>query len=678
VPRQLPTAVRNFTGRAGELAALQLLLEQAGAGGYAMPIAAIGGTAGVGKTALAVHWAHKVAARFHDGQLYVDLHGHSPVGEPLAPTAALRSFLDALGIEPAHQPAGLEEQAALYRSILADRTMLVVLDNARDAEQVRLLLPGTPACLTVVTSRGEITALAARHGAALLTLDVLTTPEAVQLLAGRLGQDRVAAEPAAVVALTELCARLPLALGIAAARAAARSGMPLAMLTEELRDIPERLDGLDAGEEASDVRAVFSWSFRSLTAPAARLFCLLGVHPGPDISLGAAASLAGLAPRGTRTLIDELIRAGLLHEHVRHRYICHDLLRAYAMERARVAEHQPDAIDCRAAVQRALDFYLHTAHAAAALVDPAQHSRTLAAPKRGTAAQWCTDRAAALSWFDAERRVLLAATAQAAELGFDSHAWQLPCALASYLDLRAYWSDWAATQRIALAAAQRLGDEVGQAHANRSIGCAYSRLGSHEDALAHMREAANLFERLGDQVAVARCCLNIAHTFERQHRYLEALGYSEQTLDLARAAGAKMELAAALNAIGWCRIHIGDYEAAVPACQEALSICRTLGDLRREAAVLDSLGHAYQCLGQHAKAIACCVRSAGLSRRVGDRFLESEALAHLGDAQHAIGRVGLARDSWQHALSILDELHDGSASEVRSKLRQIGSDAKLG
>jgi len=679
VPRQLPAAVRHFTGRTRELATLDLLLAQTEAASHAMAIAAIGGTAGIGKTALAVHWAHQVAEHFPDGQLYADLHGYSPVGEPLAPAAALHGFLDALAVQPAHRPVGLAQQAALYRSILADRAMLVVLDNARDAEQVRLLLPGNPTCLTVVTSRSQLAGLVASHGAQLVTLDVLTEAEAVNLLVGRLGQVRVSAEPAATVRLTERCAGLPLALSVVAARAAARQDMSLATLAAELRDVRERLDALDAGDPASDVRAVFSWSYRSLSPPAARLFRLLAVHPGPDISFPAAASLAGLAPSGTRRLLDELIRAGLLREHAQHRYVNHDLLRAYAMDLAQAADDESSiddgTTDSAAAVHRALDYYLHAASDASVLVDPVRHSVNLSPPGRDTIRECFADRGEALAWFDAEHRVLLAVTAQAAELGFDSHAWQLPCMLANYLDMCGYWSDWEMTQRIGLAAAQRLRDQAGQAYVNRSLGCAYSRLGSSEEARVHLHQAAILFERLGDQAAKARCLLNVAHTFERQHRYLEALGYAEQVLDLERAAGDRLGLAAALNAIGWCRIQLGDYEAAVAPCQEALRISRMLGDLRREASTLDSLGHAYQRLGDHAKAITCCVRAADVSRRVGDRFAESEALTHLGDAQNAVGRPEHARDSWQQALVLLDELRDPAADEIRLKLSLIGTDA---
>jgi DNA-binding SARP family transcriptional activator len=360
VPAQLPSAVPAFVGRDAELAGLDALLRatvQATAAGTAtLVIAALSGTAGVGKTALAVHWAHRAAAQFPDGQLYVNLRGFDP-GGAVEPSEALRGFLDALGVPAARIPESLPAQAGLYRSLLAGKRVLVVLDNAKDAGQARPLLPGSPGCLAIVTSRNQLTGLVATDGAYALTLDLLDSADARRLLACRLGSRRVAREPDAVDEIIASCARLPLALTIAAARAAASPGFPLAVLATDLRKATGVLDPLDGGDPATDVRAVFSWSYDALTTDAARLFRLLGLHPGPDIALPAAASLAATPPERAHALLAELTRAHLLAEHAPGRYGFHDLLRAYATELARTHDSQNVL---SAAAHRVLDHYLHT------------------------------------------------------------------------------------------------------------------------------------------------------------------------------------------------------------------------------------------------------------------------------------------------------------------------------
>jgi DNA-binding SARP family transcriptional activator/DNA-binding XRE family transcriptional regulator len=332
VPRQLPGAPRCFTGRAGELAALSALAERDPKQASGVLIAALTGMAGAGKTALAVHWAHRVAGRFPDGQLFVNLRGSGPSGTPVTPADAVRGFLTALGLPPAQIPPDTDGQAALYRSLLADKRMLIVLDNAQDAEQVRPLLPGSPECLVLVTSRNRLTGLAAAECAHLMTLGVLTEAESHDLLALNLGTRRATAEPVAVSELIALCGRLPLALCNVAARAVTRPGLPLAALATEMRDAQRRLDVLETGESATSVRTVFSWSRAKLGNPASRMFRLLGTQPGPDITVAAAASLTGLSPGQAYLALAELCDEHLLTEHVPGRYTCHDLMRRYAAE----------------------------------------------------------------------------------------------------------------------------------------------------------------------------------------------------------------------------------------------------------------------------------------------------------------------------------------------------------
>ncbi|HEY1916509.1 MAG TPA: tetratricopeptide repeat protein [Streptosporangiaceae bacterium] len=670
-PSSLPAVARHFAGRQAELAALDEMLDQVGEGQDAATTTTIHGTAGVGKTTLAVYWANRVAARFPDGQLYIDLQGFSPADAPVRPADALRGFLDALMVPAQARPDRVEDQAALYRSLLAERSMLVVLDNASHTDQVRPLLPGSPSCVTIVTCRRELAGLAVTHGARQLSLDVLSVHDASELLSRRLGPDRLTAEPAAARDLIDLCARLPLALSIAAARVAARPGTRLAAVAAELRGGPQRLDALWAGDAASDMRAVLSWSYQSLDQQTARMLRVLVVHPGPDVSAAALASMAAVPPRQARALAEELVRAGLLREDTPGRYALHDLLRAYATEQLRAAEGSGEAAGYLAICHRMLDHYLHTAYAAAALLEPAALRFRLAEPQPGVIPEPAADPDQALAWLAAEHRVLLALAALSAEQGFDTHAWQLPCVAAGFLGLRGHWAQWAATSRTALAAAQRLGDLAGQAHASRSAGCACLHLGEYDEASRHLRQAIELFGRLGDKGAVSRSLLNLAHTFEKQGQYREASRDADQALELAQAVGDVRGQAAALNAVSWCRLQLGEYDASMTHAQRALDLYRGVGDRSGEAATLDSLGYTHHLRGEYSEAIACCDLAAQLSRRLGYRYAEYEALMHLGDARQATGDTTAARASWLQALTILDELRHPSADDLRARLRPL-------
>ncbi len=429
VPHQLPIVPAHFIGRDAELTVLSGLLDQAPDAGDPVVIAAIGGSAGVGKTALALHWAHRVAERFPDGQLYADLRGFDSSGAHAEPGEAIRSFLDALGVGAERVPARLDAQAALYRSLLVGKRVLVVLDNARDAGQVRPLLPGSPLCFTVVTSRDQLAGLSAAEGAHLLMLNVLRMEEAQKLLARRLGAARAAAQPEAIREIARLCAGLPLALSIAAARLNTRPAFALSAVAAELRNAESRLDALDAGDAKVNVRAVFSWSYRLLSPPAARMFRLIGLHPGPDITAPAAASLAGIPGEQARAALGELAHAFLLAEHVPGRFACHDLLRAYGAEQARGTDGNRE---CRAAVRRMLDHYLHTGNAAARLLQPADDTVTSPEPLAAVTPKDIRSYPQAMAWFEAEHQVLMAAIVEAGEAQLDAYAWQLAWCLAPF------------------------------------------------------------------------------------------------------------------------------------------------------------------------------------------------------------------------------------------------------
>ncbi|HET6214170.1 MAG TPA: tetratricopeptide repeat protein, partial [Micromonosporaceae bacterium] len=495
-------------------------------------------------------------------------------------------------------------------------------------------------------------------------LDLLSYGEAHELLARHLGPERLDGDPLAVDALITGCARLPLALAIVAARAATQRTTPLAEYVAELADA--QLDALDAGDRATQVRAVFSWSYQRLGTPAARLFRLLGLHPGPDISAPAAASLAGEPVPYTRTLLGELTRAHLLAETSSGRYGCHDLLRAYATEQA----NRIDPADHRqAALHRVLDHYLHTGHAAALLVQPHRPDPVELAPAvPGVLTERLRGRDAALAWFTAERSVLLGAMRLAADAGFDSHIWQQAWTLTTFLEIRGHWDDWLDAQRRGLAATERLGDRHAQARVHNGLGIAYAQLGHGTQAHTHYACALELFVRFGDLVGQARTHMNICWVLEERGEREEALAHARQALELYRAAGRVTGQADALNGIGWLHSLSGEYEQALAYCELALSLQQEAGDRHGEAATWDSLGHAHHHLGNHRHAIACYRVSSTMFREFGDRYGEADVLDHLGDAHQAAGDAAAAGTAWGRALELLQQLGHADADRVRAKL----------
>ncbi|GAA2586298.1 tetratricopeptide repeat protein [Actinomadura fulvescens] len=667
VPRQLPAAIAGFTGRRAELRALTAMLEETST----VLISAIGGTAGIGKTALAVHWAHQVAARFPDGQLYVNLRGFDPAGPPVASAEAIRVFLDAFQVPPEQIPVNLEAQAALYRSLLAGRRILVVLDNARDIDQINPLLPGSPGCVVMVTSRNRLPSLIAQ-GARPLTLDVLPRADAHQLLARRVGTEQVTTHPKATEEIINRCARLPLALSIVAARAATHPSFPLTALADELRDVHQRLETLDSGEAATDTRTVFSWSYDQLTPEAARLFRLLGLHPGPEVSVPAAASLAGAQ---ARSLLSELARAHLLAESAPGRFAFHDLLRLYANEQAHTHDPEPER---RAAVHRMLDHYLHSAHAATLLMYPGVPHITLTPPQPGVVPEKPPDHTAARTWFDAEYPVLLAAIEQAAADGHTVHAWQIPWALRIYFRLKEHWHDWIASHHTALTATHHH-DPYGQAHTRLGVGHACALLGRYDEAQFHLRQALALFDDLDDANGQVEAHHKLGILAEFQDSYEEAMAHTRQALALSRATGHRHGQAGTLNNLGWFHVLLGEPHQALNYCRQALTLQRELGDRQGEANTLDSIGYAHHLLGHHQEAITCLERAAALQRELGDLHRQATKLDHLGDAHQAGGDHAAARTAWQQAIDMLDllqlvpRLGTGYADPdaIRAKLRDL-------
>jgi tetratricopeptide (TPR) repeat protein len=669
VPRQLPGAVPHFVGRAGELARLSEMLHH---DSHAVVISAVDGTAGIGKTALAVQWAHQVADRFPDGQMYLNLRGYHPTGQAVSPAEAVRSFLDALGVAPERVPAGVDEQIGLYREITAQRRMLIVLDNANSAEHVRPLLPAGAGCVALITSRSRLASLVAAEGARPLTLDLLTEVEAHQLLVRRLGAGKVAAEPHAVAEIITLCARLPLALSIVAARAAARPGGPLTSLAAELREATSDLDAFGDADELADIRAVFSWSYDKLPAGAARLFRLMAMHPGPDITPDAAASLTGTALSGARGMLVELSHAHMVTEHTPGRFIFHDLLRAYALEQATAQE---PASERDLSQLRMLDHYLYTAYTASRLIHPRVGPITLAPAADRTTPHELADYAAAWTWFQAEHSVLLAIIQRSFVTGRYTHTWQLAWTLLGFLERSGHWHDLGSTQHTALTAAERSDSSLGQAHANRGLGRAFRWLGRYDEAIACLERALEMFSQSADPAAQADVHNDLSGVLDYQGRPADALPHAQAAFALSDACGSRLGQARAMNWAGFLHAQLGNSDEALTCCRQALALYLDIGDRRGEAAVLDIFGFALHHAGDYDQAVESYQEALALRQNLGERYGQAETLIHLGDTYCAAGDRASARGAWDHALEILDELGGrlghADAGNVRAKLRDL-------
>nr|WP_237519240.1 BTAD domain-containing putative transcriptional regulator [Streptomyces sp. HUCO-GS316] len=666
-PSQLPTDLATFAGRRTELeGAAELLPEQERP--RATVIGLISGMAGAGKTTLAVHWAHRIAHRFPDGSLYVNLRGHDPSGSRTDPGEAIETFLVALGVAPQAVPEGLDAQAALYRSVLADRRVLIVLDNARDTEQVVPLLPAAPGCLVIVTSRSRLSGLVARHGAHPLTLSLLSDEESLELLARRLGEARVDAEPEAARAIVGLCARLPLALSIVAARAALHPGFRLADIAAELREDHGSLDAFSGGDSGTDARAVFSWSYHALSSEAAGLFRRLALHPGPDITAAAAAALSGVAPRPVRTLLTELTGASLLIERAPGRFVFHDLLRAYAGE---LTERHDGEGERGAARLRMYDHYLRTAHHASAVLGPFRETIPLPQSPTDSEPLRFNNSKQATAWLGTERHVLRSVVEHAAAHGHHDHAWRTACILDLHFDRLGYWHDLMEINKAGLRAARALGDRVGEAHGLRALGFGHTRFGHTDEALRLLGSALELFRAAGDASGRARTHRCLAYQNNRIGRYDVALGHYAQATELYRSLGHRSGEASVLNEVGWTYILLGDAGNAVEHCEKAVALHQEVGDLSGEAAAQDSVGYAHHHLGNHGAAVARFELAVNLYRELGNPHLEADTLRHLGDSHRATGDHAAARTAWTTALALLEEAGHAEADEVKRELRAL-------
>jgi DNA-binding SARP family transcriptional activator len=637
LPRQLPAAPWSFTGRADAMAELDKATSDS------VVVTGIVGAGGIGKTWLALNWAHRRLDRFPDGQLHVDLRGFDPAAKPTPPAQALRSLLGALGAQP--DPGDdVDALAARYRSVMAGKRMLVLLDNAFDAGQVIPLLPGTSTSVVLVTSRHMLSELVTRHGAKLVGLDAMKPAEATELLVRHLGAERVVAAPDAVAAILSHCVGLPLALSIAAARAAAYPDFPLTMVASELRD--DRLDSL---------RAVFAASYHVLDAEAARVFRLIGAAPGPDISVRAACALTGLPLPRLRTALRRLETAHLIQRYEATRYRMHDLVRLYA------AEQETDLKAVRALV----DFYVETAHSADRGLS--HQSTWVSAPGKSEPLEF-TDAEEAMTWLVAEHPGLVAAQLWAAQHEEHEAVWHLAWALDTFYWRRGMVDLHLASWRAGIASAHHL-DDATLAQGHRSLSHALMRVGDQAGAQEHLLAALEVYSRMGASLEQGHVNHDIAAVMHRNGNTVDAIASVERALDFYRRAEAKLWEANALNSLGWFLADVGDHERGRVHCARAVALCRALGYREGEAAARDSLGHIAHETGAQHRALAHYRHTVRLRRELGDAYEEADALVWLGKVHAALGQITEARAVWHEALALYrDQGRQAQLAEVRALL----------
>ncbi|MBW4718837.1 ATP-binding protein [Saccharothrix obliqua] len=651
-PRQLPLDVLRFVNREVNLVALDA---QVGV----VPVSTIAGPPGVGKSALAVHWGHRVRGRFPDGDLYLDMHGYGP-GTRVSGDQALDHFLRALNVPPDRIPGHVEARASLYRSLLDGKRVLVVLDNVTSVSQVRPLLPASPNCLAVITSRSRLSGLVVREGAVRMTLEELSTEESLELLRHIAGADLVDSDPPAARQVVGWCAHLPLALRIVGERLASRPRLTLADLAAELSSEHARLDALGSDDdELSDVRTVFSWSYQQLQPDAARLFRLLGLHPGPDISEQAAAALADLPPARAHRLLDALTGAHLLSQPSDGRFRLHDLLRLYAVERA---QHDNDR---DAAVDRLFTWYLTTADAARRAILPHSHAiRSLPAVR--TVEFDSVD--SAMAWYEEERQNLLDCLELATRTGRHRFAWQLPVVADGFFELRSYWHDWYEVHRLGLAAARAAGDRYGEASNLLCLGDVNWRRGTYDEALTCYTAAVGISREIGDRWLQGFGLRGTGLVHEERRRFDVAIEHFRAASEVFTSAGIDRGVAMCLLSIGNCHRHSHRFTEAVEQCERAVAAFGDLGDPWSEAWGRYTLGLAYQNLGRLDDAHRSFSAALGMFQRYDDHRSVGMTLTDLGEVLQATGDTPGARRLWSTAVEIFEVLEDQRAHEVRQRL----------
>ncbi|WP_161962323.1 AfsR/SARP family transcriptional regulator [Nocardioides speluncae] len=646
VPRQLPAAGSDFTGRQDALTELDQHLAEVGDVNQPVVITGLHGMGGVGKTTLALHWAHQVSERFADGQLFVNLRGYGP-GQPMPASAALDLLLRGIGVPGEDIPADIDARSALFRSRLAGRRMLIVLDNARDAEQVRPLVPGSGS-MVLVTSRGQLRGLAAREGARRISLDTLSEEESVALLVARLAEQGVTRHLSGLAELARLCGYLPLALVIAAERAG-RYADGLAVVVQDLQDERDRLSALESDDETTSLRAVFSWSYQALDADAARMFRLLGLPPGADVGVGAVAALAGTGIGTARRLLDRLAELSLVERRAAGRFGLHDHLRAYAAELCRDldAEH-----DRRTALDRLYGWCVQSATNAALVENPRTALSRLPTPSDIDPATFDDDRMAR-DWLRLEADFAVALAQGAADDRPDV-VYRLVHALYEELWRRQAFDQLSTLLDRALDAARQTGDQWAEAKTHNLIALYYLTVARYSIARPHLEHSINLFEAAGDtqgQVAALNTLGLIECTVGRP---LTAINHFQEALDLAHEHGDPLGEAGLLNNVAGAYQDLSQYDAAAEAAQRALAIYRGHGSLGDQAMVLDTLGEVYTAANRHDEAIPCLQQAKSMAQTLGDRPLEAIATANFARALRDAGQLDEARQNVLAAISLMD------------------------
>ena len=667
-PHQLPGRAPHFVNRVHELAAMTRLLAQPSSDGSTILINAIYGTAGIGKTALAVQWAHSVHHQFPDGQLYVNLRGFDPAGMPLAPADALQLLLEGLSVPPDQVPVSADGRAALYRSLLNGRRILVVLDNVAETAQVELLLPGNTPCAALITSRNRLDGLTVHHGASRVQLGLLASAESQELMARHIGADRLAAEPDACAELIRRCGHLPLALAIVAARAASYPDFPLQLLAEELRDERSQLDALDTGDLTTNIRAVFSWSYRQLPPTTARVFRLLGLHSGPDIGLPAAAALVAMSLQQTRQHLAVIARAHLLEQHMPHRFRLHDLLRTYAAERA--AEDEPDP-EQQLALCRVLDSYLHTAHNASRKLNVFRPRILLDPPQPGAVVRQFETHDEAMRWYQEEYLNLMAVIEWTASNDFDDYAWRQALTFWQYLYLCGRWNEIISTHEIALSAAKRIGDDAAEAAVHANLGVSRGQLGDYDLATAHLLRALELYRNVSDLYGEGNVLDSLAWVHTQMGDFPAAVTRCEEALAIYRRTGHRDGQARTLDTLGVAHAGLGQYEQGISYGQQAAALHEEAADRIGQAHAHQSLGRCYEQAGRYEEAIAHFQQALAHCRDLGDRYDEASTLRDLGAALQAVGQNDEARRHWDQALAILTDLRHPAAAAVQADLATL-------
>ncbi|MFD3827336.1 BTAD domain-containing putative transcriptional regulator [Streptomyces sp. NPDC058625] len=673
-PMQLPGDLPVFAGRTAESAWLSAVSGAPGRPGPAgAPLVVIGGAPGVGKTTFAVHHAHHIASSFPDGQLFVNLCGFHPHAPAVEPGDALHGFLTALGVPAQGIPEDTAGRSTLFRSLLADRRVLLVLDNARDEQQVRPLLPAGSGCLTLVTSRNQLPGLIATGGAKPLTLALPSQDEAHQTLERRLGAERLAAEPAAAADIIRLCGRLPLALAVVAARAELEPAFPLHTVADDLRHSHGGLDAFTGFDTTTDVRAVFSWSYRSLDEPAARLFRLLALHPGPHISAPAAAGLAGLPLPQARRILAGLTRSCLIEQPLPGRFTLHDLLRGYATE----LTHTHDADERHRATLRVLDHYMFTAHEANRLLkQDSEPELGLGSPSPGVTPEDLTTVEQANRWFTAEHRVLSGLLHTAVSQKLDHHITGLAWSLKEYLNRREFWPEAITALTPALKVARRRGDRLEEGRCLRHLGSIHGYLGHQEQALHHLQRATTLFEELDVVGEQARAHYGTACALYLFGRIQEAVASSERGLALSRATGDELWLAECLIELAWLYANLGQLEKSLVYSEEAIVLFQRLDAPWQQAQGWDILGYTLRMLGRYEESVATYRRAMEAFGELGDHRNAVGALMRLGDTRLAMGDREAARAHWVRALAGAErQALPHSAQQVRDRLAALDAEA---